>query len=99
MKLNDVRRMTVRRQVKVRFALPGGAECVIDEHGLGRVPQLDRPPEFSMEEEFGRATEFVVEPARVGTGGGKSQLRKLTRPELEELVGPGGPSREADHEE
>ena len=98
MKLNDVRRMTVRRQVRVSFVLSGGAQCVIDEHGLGKVPALQGPPEFSMEEEFGRAMEFVLEPAQLGAGRARSQPRRLTRLQLEELVGPAG-HVDMDHEE
>lgn len=99
MMLNDVRRMTVRKQVRVKFGLSGGAECVIDEHGLGKVPQLKGPPAFSMEEEFGLAKEFILEPAVLGTGRARSQPQKLTRHQLEELVGPSGPVVEPDHDE
>ncbi len=99
MRLNDVRRMTVRRQMRVTFALAGGSDCVIDEHGLGKAPARTGPPDFNMEEEFGRATEFLVEPARLGAGRAKSQPQKLTRRQLEELVGPGGPVVETDHDE
>jgi hypothetical protein len=91
MKLADVKRLAVRRGVEVRFRLRGGRECLIDAHGLARVPGLDGPPDFNLEDEFAQAEHFVLEAAAAGpgrkSGGGGPQM--LTRRQLEELLAPG----------
>ena len=100
MKLNDLRKMTIRQQVRVRFRLSGGLECIINEHGVGKVPQLSGPPEFNLEEEFSNASEFVLEPALAGAGHSKSSPKTVSRRELEQMAGSGvAASAEADHEE
>lgn len=78
MKLSDVRKIAVKQQSRVRFALQGGMECVVDEHGVARVPGLAGPPAFNLEEEFARAVQFSVQAA----GG----TRQMNRQELEKLV-------------
>ncbi len=91
MKLADVKRLAVRRGVSVRFRLPQARECLVDAHGLARVPSLDGPPDFNLEDEFARAEHFVLEavaskPGRKSGGGGP---QVLTRRRLEELLAAG----------
>ena len=62
MKLADLRRLSIRKQLRIRFELPNGMECVITEHGLAQVPALDRVPGFNLEEELGSVSQFVLEP-------------------------------------
>ncbi|MCS6953037.1 MAG: hypothetical protein RMK57_12320 [Bryobacterales bacterium] len=81
MKLQDARKLTVRQRVRLRFRLRNGMECVIDEHGVSRVPELREPPQFNLEEEFAAAESFTLEPAAGGAA------RPITRQELETLVG------------
>lgn len=81
MKLLDARKLAVRQRVRLRFHLRNGMECVIDEHGVSRVPELREPPRFNLEEEFAAATVFTLEPVAGGVA------RPATRQELEALIG------------
>ncbi|MCL6507015.1 MAG: hypothetical protein K6T59_08315 [Bryobacteraceae bacterium] len=81
MKLQDVRKLTVRQRARLRFRLRNGLECVVDEHGISRVPELREPPQFNLEEEFAAATTFTLETAVGGA------TRRLTREELESWIG------------
>jgi hypothetical protein len=63
MKLADLRKLAIRKQMKIRFALRNGMECVIGEDGIARVPALKAQPEFNLEQELAEAATFVVEPA------------------------------------
>ena len=94
MKLTDVRKLAVRQQAQFRFPLSGGGDCVVDQHGIVRVPGLDRPPSFSLEDEFQQAAEFRLEKS--GTAG-----RRLSRRELEGLAAAAGSAAAVpdDHDE
>ena len=61
MKLADLRKLAIRKQVKVHFSLRNGMECVIGEDGIARVPALKAQPEFNLEQELTEAAAFVVE--------------------------------------
>ena len=63
MKLADLRKFAIRREFRIRFALRNGMECVVDEHGVARVPALKGVPDFDLEVELASASEFVLEPA------------------------------------
>ena len=90
MKLSDVRRLAIRQQVRVRFRLNNGMECIVDEHGVSRVAALDGPPDFNLEDEFAVATSFELEPVRLVNG--RLRIQELTRQELETLAAGAGPS-------
>ncbi len=62
MTLADLRRLSVRKQVHIRFRLKNGIECVIDEHGIARVPELRGVPDFNLEQELAAAGEFRIDP-------------------------------------
>ena len=66
MKLADLRKLAIRRQFRIRFALRNGMECVVDEHGVARVPALKGVPDFDLEMELAPANEFALEPAVSG---------------------------------
>ena len=66
MKLADLRKLAIRRQFRIRFALRNGMECVVDEHGVARVPALKGVPDFDLEMELAPASEFALEPAVSG---------------------------------
>ena len=53
MKLADLRKLSIKKQLRIRFRLKNGMECVINEHGVAQVPALQAPPEFNLEEELG----------------------------------------------
>jgi hypothetical protein len=63
MKLADLRRLSIRKQLKIRFTLSNGMECVVTEHGIAQVPALRRVPDFNLEQELAGASQFVLEPA------------------------------------
>jgi hypothetical protein len=64
MKLQDLRKLTVKKQLKVRFRLKNGMECIINEQGIAEVPGLKKAPDFNLDEELASAAEFVVSPAK-----------------------------------
>lgn len=82
MRLVDARRVAVRKRAKIRFALAGGLECVINEHGVSEVPGLAAAPEFNLEEEFARASRFTLETAEA-----PGRPSALTRAQMEALAG------------
>jgi hypothetical protein len=62
MTLGDLRKLAIRKQVKIRFALRNGMECVVGDDGVARVPALKALPDFNLDEELAEAAAFVVEP-------------------------------------
>ena len=80
MKLADLRKLAIRRQIRIRFALRNGMECVVDQHGVARVPALNGVPDFDLEVELASASEFTVEPAVSGKD--SPQPRSVRRDEL-----------------
>ena len=76
MTLSDLRRLTIRKQLTVRFRLRNGMECVVTEHGIAKIPELKAIPDFNLEEELASAGEFVVEP--VAPPGAKNPVRPRT---------------------
>jgi hypothetical protein len=70
MKLADLRKLSIRKQLRIRFELRNGMECVITEHGLAQVPALHRVPDFNLEEELGSVSQFVLEPVRADVKSG-----------------------------
>lgn len=84
----DVRRLAVKGQFRVHFQLSNGMHCIVNEHGVGTVPDLNGPPEFNLEDEFGRAVEFRLENAGGVKGrDGSGETTVLTREQLEQLAG------------
>lgn len=63
MKLAELRKLSIRKQIRIRFQLRNGMECVISEHGVAQVPALQGIPDFNLEEEVAMAGEFLLEPA------------------------------------
>jgi|ERR1700722_9649562 len=102
MTLSDLRRVTVKQNLRIRFTLSNGMECVLNEHGIAQVPALKAVPAFNLEQEFAGAREFVVEPAVV-TEKDKAKLkpRHYTRDEMAVLAttGAGGPAGHDEHED
>ena len=40
MNLSDLRKVTVKKHLRIRFPLSNGMECVVNEHGIAQVPAL-----------------------------------------------------------
>jgi hypothetical protein len=103
MTLSDLRRVTVRKNLRIRFALSNGMECVLNEHGIAQVPALRAVPAFNLEEELAAAGEFVVEPAGATEKDKAKQKppRRYTRDEMATLVtaGAGSPAGHDEHED
>jgi hypothetical protein len=97
MKLADLRKLSIRKNLKIRFRLSNGMECIVTEHGLAQIPALQRPPDFNVEQELTSVSEFVLEPA----GPVKKPpvaSRAIDRQELTSMIG--APSAAAaEHEE
>jgi hypothetical protein len=62
MRLADLRKLAIRKQVRIRFPLKNGMECVVNECGVAQIPALQSPPEFNLEDELSGASTFVMEP-------------------------------------
>ena len=81
MTLAGLRRLAVRQQSRIHFRLQNGMECVIDEHGIARVPALDSIPDFNLEQELAKAGEFALEDAGAGAASAAAPGRwKTDRP-------------------
>ncbi|MCC6291314.1 MAG: hypothetical protein IT164_01590 [Bryobacterales bacterium] len=86
MKLLDVRRLAIEHVARVRFSTSDGSECLIDEHGVARIPTVRRTPDFDLEGEFASVQEFTYEPAaKAGNARRQAPARRLTRSELEQM--------------
>jgi hypothetical protein len=62
MKLGDLRRLAIKKQLKIHFKLRNGMECIVNEEGIARVPALKAIPDFNLEDELTAAETFLVEP-------------------------------------
>ena len=86
MKLADLRRITIKTSVRIRFPLSNGMECVLNEHGIAQIPALHAVPDFNLEDELARAAQFTLESASP-IEKNKPRPRQLTREQLAALVG------------
>jgi hypothetical protein len=97
MKLADLRKLSIRQQIKIHFQLPNGLECVVNEHGVARVPALRNIPDFNLERDLEAAGEFFLEPAVVDPKA-TSRMRIVSRDELAAMAAT-GPASASEHEE
>ncbi len=87
MKLNDIRRFAIRQHVRVRFPLSNGMECIVNEHGISRVPQLEAPAEFNLEKELSHIDCFSIEPIQAsGSRTAPARSRTVSREELQVMA-------------
>ncbi len=98
MKLADLRRTSVRKNVRIRFQLPNGMECVVNEHGMAKVPALCTIPDFDLEGQVALVREFTVESVTVPDRGAP-RLQVLSPEQLAAVTGAPRPERHEDHEE
>jgi len=97
MKLADLRKLTIKQHVRIRFALSNGMECVLTEQGIARIPALQNVPEFDLEDELRRAPRFQLEiPAADGRK--PPRTRELSREEIAAMAAAGAPDA-AHHDE
>ena len=99
MTLADLRKITVKKSLRIRFLLSNGMECVLNEHGVAQVPSLRSVPAFNLEDELSHAREFLVEPA--ASGKEKPQVRRYSRDEMAAfaIAGAAGEARHDDHDD
>ena len=60
MTLLELRRYAIRNRTRIRFTLASAGECVVNEHGLLKIPSLRTVPDFNVERELGSVGEFVL---------------------------------------
>jgi hypothetical protein len=95
MKLQDLRKLAIQKQARIRFGLSNAMECVVDENGVARVPGLRATLDVSLESELASAQRFSLEGVVAGL-----HPRSLSRPELQAMLTPGSASTpDHDHDE
>ena len=100
MRLADLRKVTVKKNLRIRFLLPNGMECMVNEHGLAQVPALRSVPDFNLEDEFARVDSFTIELVSVDKRSPNTRAETLSRTQLEALAVPSaGDSGHDEHEE
>lgn len=90
MTLADLRKLSIRRQYRIRFVLANGMECTITEHGIARLPAIKGVPDFNLENELASVGEFLLEPAAPAGKKGAPQSRSVNREELAAMTGAAG---------
>jgi len=101
MNLSDLRKVTVKKHLRIRFPLSNGMECIVNEHGIAQVPALRTVPAFNLEEELVRAQAFVVEPADAVKDKSEPKTRNYTREEMAAvaIAGAGATATHDEHED
>lgn len=97
MRLADLRKLTIKQQVRIRFTLPNGMECLVTEHGIAQVPALQSVPHFNLEQDLESVQQFLLEPVSLGPKKKVDAPRRVTREQLAAMAG-ANPS-DADHHE
>lgn len=80
MKLTDLRRLAIRKQLRLRFPISEAMDCVINEHGILQVPSLKQVPSFQIQDHLNSAERFRVEVP------GSDKNQQVSRTELEKMV-------------
>jgi hypothetical protein len=76
MKLADLRRLAVKKNLSIHFRLRNGMECIVNREGLAGVPALKAIPDFNLEDELAAAVDFLLDPLP------PSQPRTIRREEM-----------------
>jgi hypothetical protein len=97
MNLSGLRKVAVKKHLRIRFPLSNGMECVVNEHGIARVPALRAVPAFNLEQELLGVQTFVVEAAG-GQDKNQPKARSYTRGEMTAFAAAGA-GAEAAHDE
>ena len=98
MTLADLRKLSIRKNLKIRFHLPNGMECIVTENGVAQVPGLHRAPDFNLEQELASVSEFVLEPARLDPKN-PAKVKPILRAEVDALLSSGPAPAAVEHEE
>jgi hypothetical protein len=98
MRLADLRKLSIRQNLKIRFQLSNGMECIITEHGVAQVPALRRAPDFNLEQELVSISEFVLD-SLIQDQKRPIAPRRVGREELTRMAAPAASAAGAEHEE
>jgi hypothetical protein len=101
MNLADLRRVTVKKRLRIRFALSNGMECILNEHGVAQIPALNAVPNFNLEQELAGVQQFVVETPAAEKDRNIPKPRTYTRDEMQTLTtaSPGGEHGHDEHDD
>jgi len=99
MNLSDLRKVSVKKHLRIRFSLSNGMECIVNEHGVAQVPALRAVPSFNLEDELAGAQAFIVEPAGEATSKTKRVSQRYTRDEITSLAGASSQPAHDEHED
>lgn len=99
MKLQDVRKLTIKQKLEVHFKLKNGQECVINRQGVAQVPGLRSIPDFNLEEELGAASEFQVDSLTETDKRGVPARRRVTAAELSQMATAPSGAAPAEHDD
>ena len=86
MTLADLRKLSIKKQYRIRFVLSNGLECVVTQHGVAQVPALKGVPDFNLERELASVSDFLLEPAAVAGQKHPPKSRSVSRDELAALA-------------
>jgi hypothetical protein len=99
MRLADLRKLSIKKQIRIRFILPNGLECVVNEHGVAQVPALKAVPDFNLEDALAAVSQFSTEAAAPDPKKG-FRRQTLSRVELAALSSDGSEAQHHDdHDE
>ena len=98
MKLADLRRLSIREQLRIHFRLRNGMECVVTEQGIAQVPGIKGVPAFNLEEELASAGGFLLEPVAVKPVQPKPPVQR-SREELAAMLPRAATAAASEHEE
>jgi hypothetical protein len=99
MKLQDLRKLTIKQRLEIHFKLTSGQECVINQQGIAQVPGLHSPPPYNLEQELASASEFFVDYVAQLDKKGVPLRRKVSLAELTAMTGTPAGAAVADHDD
>ena len=99
MTLGELRKLTIKKQLKIHFTLKNSLECIIDEHGLALVPDLRKTPDFNLDLELAEASVFLVDFVKEVDKKGVAKRQRFTSAELAALTKAGPAGAAADHDD
>lgn len=86
MTLADLRKLSIKKNLRIRFVLPNGMECVVTQHGIAQLPALKSTPDFNVEQELVSVREFLLEPAVIQDKKTAAKSRSVSREELDSMT-------------
>ena len=99
MTLAELRKLAVKKTTRIRFVLPNGMEAQVDEHGVLRIPALQKAPDFNVEDELAQVGEFLLEYCRELDKKGMPRRETLAAAGMEALTKAAGAGAGEAHEE